>query len=243
MAEKMSLYSLVANASLLVQLVMLLLLIASVVSWVMIFQRARFLRSADKTLDKFEDQFWSGVDLSQLYVEIKARIKPKSGVETIFCAGIKEYTRLRHRTGGDSDAVMEGVQRSMRVALAREEQKLETHLSFLATVGSISPYIGLFGTVWGIMNSFRGLANVQQATLATVAPGISEALVATAMGLFAAIPAVIAYNRYSAQVDNLAGRYETFSEEFSSILHRKVHASDGKAQAPEVSAQTSPAGA
>ncbi|MEH6358336.1 MAG: protein TolQ [Pseudomonadales bacterium] len=239
----MSLYSLVANASLLVQLVMLLLLVASVVSWVMIFQRARFLRSADKTLEKFEDQFWSGVDLSQLYVEIKARIKAKSGVETIFCAGIKEYTRLRHRTGGDSDAVMEGVQRVMRVALAREEQKLETHLSFLATVGSISPYIGLFGTVWGIMNSFRGLANVQQATLATVAPGISEALVATAMGLFAAIPAVIAYNRYSAQVDNLAGRYETFSEEFSSILHRKVHSSESKVQASEVSTQNSSAGA
>jgi len=233
LVEKMSLYSLVANASLLVQLVMLLLVAASVVSWVMIFQRATFLRVATKTLDKFEEQFWSGVDLSQLYIEIKARINANSGVETIFCAGIKEYTRLRQRTGGDADAIMDGVQRVMRVALAREEQKLETHLSFLATVGSISPYVGLFGTVWGIMNSFRGLANVQQATLATVAPGISEALVATAMGLFAAIPAVIAYNRYSAQVDNLAARYETFAEEFSSILHRKVHASDAKPQASQ----------
>lgn len=243
MVEKISIYSLIADASLLVQMVLLLLLIASVMSWVMIFQRARFLRAADKTLDKFEEQFWSGVDLSQLYVEIKARIKPRSGVETIFCAGIKEYTRLRNHTGGDADAVMEGVQRMMRVALAREEHKLETHLSFLATVGSISPYVGLFGTVWGIMNSFRGLANVQQATLAAVAPGISEALVATAMGLFAAIPAVIAYNRYSAQVDNLASRYETFSEEFSSILHRKVHNSEPNVETQEVSSQTSTAGA
>lgn len=231
MAEKMSLYSLVANASLLVQLVMLLLVLASLVSWVMIFQRSRYLRRAHKTLEKFEEQFWSGVDLSQLYVEIKARINPNSGVENIFSAGIKEYTRLRSRIAGDADAIINGVQRVMRVALAREEEKLEKHLSFLATVGSISPYVGLFGTVWGIMNSFRGLANVQQATLATVAPGISEALVATAMGLFAAIPAVIAYNRYSAEVDNLAGRYETFAEEFSSILHRKVHAAEAKAHA------------
>lgn len=231
MVEKMSLYSLVANASLLVQLVMLLLVLASLVSWVMIFQRSRYLRRAHKTLEKFEEQFWSGIDLSQLYVEIKARINPNSGVENIFSAGIKEYTRLRSRISGDAEAIINGVQRVMRVALAREEEKLEKHLSFLATVGSISPYVGLFGTVWGIMNSFRGLANVQQATLATVAPGISEALVATAMGLFAAIPAVIAYNRYSAQVDNLAGRYETFAEEFSSILHRKVHAAEAKAQA------------
>lgn len=231
MVEKMSLYSLVANASLLVQLVMLLLLVASLVSWVMIFQRARFLRVARQTLDKFETQFWSGVDLSQLYGDIKERVNVSGGVEAIFCAGLKEYARLQQRTGADADAIMDGVQRMMRVALAREEQKLETHLSFLATVGSISPYVGLFGTVWGIMNSFRGLANVQQATLASVAPGISEALVATAMGLFAAIPAVIAYNRYSAQADNLAGRYETFAEEFSSILHRKVHSSEVPQQA------------
>lgn len=234
LVEKMSLYSLVANASLLVQLVMLLLVLASLVSWVMIFQRSRFLRHAGKTLDKFEEQFWSGIDLSQLYVEINARINPNSGVENIFGAGLKEYTRLRSRIASDADAIMNGVQRVMRVALAREEEKLEKHLSFLATVGSISPYVGLFGTVWGIMNSFRGLANVQQATLATVAPGISEALVATAMGLFAAIPAVIAYNRYSAEADNLAGRYETFAEEFSSILHRKVH--DSQARTPAVPA-------
>ena len=222
----MSLWSLVVNASLLVQLVMLLLLAASVASWIMIFQRAKVLGIARRTLTAFEDQFWSGVDLSQLYVDIKANLHAHSGVENIFCVGLKEFTRLRQRTGADPEAVMDGVQRVMRIALSREEEKLETHLPFLATVGSISPYIGLFGTVWGIMNSFRGLANVQQATLASVAPGISEALVATAMGLFAAIPAVVAYNRYSATAEALANRYETFADEFSSILHRKVHSQE-----------------
>lgn len=228
MVEKMSLWSLVANASFLVQIVMLMLMAASVVSWVMIFQRAKFLKMAQQILNGFEEQFWSGVDLRQLYVDTKAKLHANSGVENIFCAGLKEFTRLRQRTGADAEAVMDGVQRVMRVALAREEEKLELHLPFLATVGSISPYVGLFGTVWGIMNSFRGLANVQQATLATVAPGISEALVATAMGLFAAIPAVVAYNRYSARAEALANRYETFAEEFSSILHRKVHSPDLK---------------
>lgn len=228
MVEKMSLWSLVANASFLVQMVMLILVLASVVSWVMIFQRAKILKLAQQTLDEFEEQFWSGVDLRQLYVETKATLHANSGVENIFCAGLKEFTRLRQRTGADAEAVMDGVQRVMRVALAREEEKLELHLPFLATVGSISPYVGLFGTVWGIMNSFRGLANVQQATLATVAPGISEALVATAMGLFAAIPAVVAYNRYSARAEALSNRYETFAEEFSSILHRKVHSPELK---------------
>jgi len=222
-AEQMSLWSLIANASILVQAVMLLLVAASFVSWVMIFQRAKILRSAQNTLDQFEDKFWSGIDLIKLYTEVNTTLHANSGVENIFCAGLKEFTRLRQRTGADSDAVMEGTQRVMRIALAREEEKLDTHLPFLATVGSISPYIGLFGTVWGIMTSFRGLANVQQATLATVAPGISEALIATAMGLFAAIPAVVAYNRFSARADALANRYETFADEFSSILHRKVH--------------------
>ncbi len=233
MVEKMSLWSLVANASFLVQMVMLLLMVASIVSWVMIFQRAKFLKMAQQILDGFEEQFWSGVDLRQLYVDTKAKLHANSGVENIFCAGLKEFTRLRQRTGADAEAVMDGVQRVMRVALAREEEKLELHLPFLATVGSISPYVGLFGTVWGIMNSFRGLANVQQATLATVAPGISEALVATAMGLFAAIPAVVAYNRYSARSEALANRYETFAEEFSSILHRKVHSPDLKSSSDQ----------
>ena len=223
MAEKMSIWSLVANASVVVQLVMVLLLLASVLSWIMIFQRHFVLTKARKSLRKFEDRFWSGVDLGQLFREINQTPNDDCGAENIFRAGIKEYSRLTQQPGYDPDAVMDGIQRSMRVALAREEDKLETHLPFLATVGSTSPYIGLFGTVWGIMNSFRGLANVHQVTLASVAPGISEALIATAIGLFAAIPAVIAYNRYSAKVEYLLGNYETFADEFSSILHRRMH--------------------
>jgi biopolymer transport protein TolQ len=220
----MSLWSLVVNASLVVQLVMISLLLASIISWVMILQRRSFLAQAKSNLKHFEEKFWSGVDLTQLFREVNANPNPNSALENIFRSGIKEFTRLRQQTDADPDAVMEGVQRSMRVALAREEEKLETHLPFLATVGSTSPYVGLFGTVWGIMNSFRGLANVHQATLASVAPGISEALIATAIGLFAAIPAVIAYNRYSSRVESLMNSYETFAEEFSSILHRRVHA-------------------
>lgn len=221
----MSLWSLVVNASVVVQLVMVLLVLASVVSWVMILQRRTVLRRAYRTLKTFEEKFWSGVDLGELFREVNANPDPFSGPENIFRAGIKEFTRLRQQSDADPDAVMDGVQRSMRVALAREEERLETHLPFLATVGSTSPYIGLFGTVWGIMNSFRGLANVHQATLASVAPGISEALIATAIGLFAAIPAVIAYNRYSSRVESLMNSYETFAEEFSSVLHRRIHAS------------------
>ncbi|MEH6628107.1 MAG: protein TolQ [Motiliproteus sp.] len=224
MVEKMSLWSLVVNASLVVQLVMLSLLFVSIVSWVMILQRRSFLSQARRNLKQFEEKFWSGVDLTQLFREVNANPNPNSALENIFRGGIKEFTRLRQQTDADPDAVMDGVQRAMRVALAREEEKLDTHLPFLATVGSTSPYVGLFGTVWGIMNSFRGLANVHQATLASVAPGISEALIATAMGLFAAIPAVIAYNRYSSKVETMMNSYETFAEEFSSILHRRVHA-------------------
>ncbi len=225
MVEKMSLWSLVWNASLVVQLVMLILLLASFISWVMILQRRSFLLRAKRNVRRFEEKFWSGVDLSHLFREVNANPDHDSALENIFRAGLKEFTRLRQQASVDPDAVMDGVQRSMRVALAREEEKLEIHLPFLATVGSTSPYIGLFGTVWGIMNSFRGLANMHQATLASVAPGISEALIATAMGLFAAIPAVIAYNRYSARVEALMNSYETFAEEFSSILHRRVYGS------------------
>jgi len=224
--NKMSVLSLIWNASFLVQMVMLLLLIASVMSWVMIFQRRRALKFARDNMKAFEEQFWSGIDLSQLFRQVSAEPNPDNGAENIFRAGIKEFTRLRQQTDADGDAVMEGVQRAMRVAISKEEEKLEAHLSFLASVGSVSPYVGLFGTVWGIMNSFRGLANAHQATLATVAPGISEALIATAMGLFAAIPAVIAYNRFSHTVDSILSSYETFAEEFSSILHRKAHASE-----------------
>lgn len=222
-AEPLSIWSLIAEASLLVQLVMLLLFAASVVSWVMIVQRGLYQRQAQASLRAFEKVFWSGIDLNQLYRQGSGKGGNTDGVENIFRAGFKEFSRLRQQAGVDPDAVMEGVQRAMRVALAREQDKLEAHLPFLASVASVSPYVGLFGTVWGIMSSFRGLANVHQATLATVAPGISEALVATAMGLFAAIPAVLAYNRYSARAESLLNGYETFAEEFSSILHRQVH--------------------
>lgn len=223
--ETLSIWSLIAGASLLVQLVMLILFLASVVSWIMILQRASYQSRAKSSLTKFEKQFWSGVDLTQLYRQgsDKASKGKVDGVENIFRAGFKEFSRLRQENTMDADAVMEGTQRAMRVAMAREQEKLEANLPFLASVASVSPYIGLFGTVWGIMNSFRGLATTTQATLATVAPGISEALVATAMGLFAAIPAVLAYNRFAARAEMLANSYETFAEEFSSILHRQSH--------------------
>lgn len=224
--EKMSIVSLILNASVVVQVVMLLLVMASTVSWIMIFQRHFFLRRTRKALRHFEDQFWSGIDLGTLFRDATAHPNEESGAENIFRAGLKEYQRLSQQRGADPEAVMDGVQRAMRVALSREEEKLELHLPFLASVGSVSPYVGLFGTVWGIMNSFRGLANTQQATLASVAPGISEALIATAIGLFAAIPAVIAYNRFSAQSESLIASYDTFAEEFSAILHRRIHASD-----------------
>ena len=224
--ENLSILSLILNASVLVQMVMAILLIASVVSWIMIVQRSLFLGAAQRGFREFEDTFWSGIDLNNLYHDLTDRAKEDGGgdgVENVFRAGFREFNRLAQSDKADPDAVMEGTDRAMRVALSREDEKLSTNLPFLASVASVSPYIGLFGTVWGIMNSFRGLAMVQQATLATVAPGISEALIATAMGLFAAIPAVIAYNRYAAQVEVINGNYETFAEEFSSILHRQVH--------------------
>lgn len=225
MESEVSVWYLIANASVLVQLVMLLLALASVVSWALIFQRLQVFRKSRQAMQVFEERFWSGMDLGQLYREVNADPTPFSGMESVFRAGFKEFSRLRQQSR-DADAVMEGTQRAMRVAFSREQERLEVHLPFLATVGSTSPYIGLFGTVWGVMNSFRGLAQVQQATLATVAPGISEALIATAMGLFAAIPAVIAYNRFAAMSDALLKNYETFAEEFSSILHRRVHNSE-----------------
>lgn len=225
MDSELSVWYLIANAGLLVQLVMLLLVLASVMSWALIFQRFQVFRKARQAQLAFEERFWSGMDLGQLYRDVNANPTPFSGMEAVFRAGFKEFSRLRQQSR-DADAVMDGAQRAMRVAFSREQERLEQHLPFLATVGSTSPYVGLFGTVWGIMNSFRGLAQTQQATLATVAPGISEALIATAMGLFAAIPAVIAYNRYSAISDALLKNYETFAEEFSSILHRRVYHSE-----------------
>jgi len=221
--EQLSIFELVANAGPLVQLVLAVLALASLTSWVMIFQRWIYLRRITVEVDEFEDHFWSGIDLRELYRELDGE-EDLTGIEALFVSGFREYSRLSEQSGADMDSIMQGVQRVLRVSLNREEEKLETHLAFLATVGSTSPYIGLFGTVWGIMNSFRSLANMSQATLATVAPGISEALVATAMGLFAAIPAVIGYNRFSARVEILVKRYDTFSEEFTAILYRAAHA-------------------
>ncbi len=225
MPRQLSLFELIANASFLVQLVMALLALASVASWVMIFQRWLALNRVRRQMDDFEDEFWSGVDLRELYTQLEAEPENLTGSETVFLAGFREFLRLSEQAGADPDAVMQGVQRAMRVALNHEEERLERHLAFLATVGSTSPYVGLFGTVWGIMNSFRSLANMSQATLASVAPGISEALIATAMGLFAAIPAVIGFNRFSARAEVLMKRYETFAEELTSVLYRVAHKS------------------
>ncbi len=222
MAESMSIWSLVGNASWIVLLVLTLLVVASVVSWVMIVQRGLLIRSAHQNMQVFEDRFWSGMDLTQLYKELDKE-EDLGGLEQIFRSGFSEFSRMRSQGTEDADAVMEATQRAMRVAISREQEKLETHLPFLASVGSTCPYVGLFGTVVGIMNSFRGLANVQQATLASVAPGIAEALMTTAVGLVAAIPAVVAYNRYASRTEALLANYETFADEFSSILHRKVH--------------------
>ncbi|QSA95799.1 protein TolQ [Methylococcus sp. EFPC2] len=224
MSSELSIITLIQEASLVVQIVMFILMMASVVSWTYIFSKYREIRRAEQTSDEFEERFWSGIDLADLYRQLAAEDYASEGMENIFLSGFKEFARLRQQAGITPDAVIEGAQRGMRVALSRELDKLDERLPFLATVGSTSPYIGLFGTVWGIMNSFRSLGSVKQATLAMVAPGISEALVATAMGLFAAIPAVMAYNRYSTNIGRLANRYEAFTEEFLSLLHRQAHA-------------------
>ncbi|MEQ6342190.1 MAG: protein TolQ [Gammaproteobacteria bacterium] len=227
MTADLSILHLILNASLLVQLVMALLLVVSMVSWTLIFRKWASLRDARQMANAFEARFWSGNDLNSLYKEASQRRELAAGMEGIFCAGFKEFAQLRKQGGAEPMAVLEGAQRAMRVALNREIDALEMNLPFLATVGSTSPYVGLFGTVWGIMNSFRGLGNVHQATLAMVAPGIAEALIATAMGLFAAIPAVVAYNRYNNDVERLINRYETFLEEFSTLLQRHAHQGAG----------------
>ena len=223
MSTDMSFFHLILGASVVVQLVMLLLLVVSMISWTMIFRRRSVLQEARIAADEFEDRFWSGGDLASLFREVSAQSEDAIGMAGIFQSGFSEFARLRKQPGVEPRAVVEGAQRVMRVQLSRETDDLETHLSFLATVGSTSPYVGLFGTVWGIMNSFRGLGNAQQATLSMVAPGIAEALIATAMGLFAAIPAVIAYNRYSNDVERLINRYDNFLEEFSTVLQRQAH--------------------
>lgn len=232
MAADPSLWSFIVGASPVVKCVMLLLVGASVVSWTFIFQHGLFLKHAKQALLAFEDRFWSGRDLNKLYDGLGNRNTELQGLESIFHSGFREYARLNQRPNVTTDALMSGVERAMRVAQAREMDKLERHLSFLATVGSTSPYVGLFGTVWGIMTSFQALGSVQQASIAMVAPGISEALIATAMGLFAAIPAVIAYNRFNNDVERLANAYDTFQEEFSSLLYRQAHLTPAKAKEP-----------
>ena len=217
---------LVLHASLPVQLVMLLLLLASLASWVIILRKKRVLDRAEREADRFEESFWSGTELAKLYAAATERHRNVEGLEAIFEAGMREFNRIRQRRGVDARMQLEGAQRGMRAATSRELDGLERNLEFLANVGSISPYVGLFGTVWGIMISFQGLASMKEATIATVAPGISEALVATAMGLFAAIPAVWAYNRFATRAERMAVRYETFGEEFSSILQRQTHGDD-----------------
>jgi len=222
----LDLLDLVLHASLPVKLVMIILAFGSIASWTIIFRRWFVLSGAAKSADEFEERFWSGADLSSLFRDATAKDRSIVGLEAIFEAGFREFARQRQKRGVDARTQLEGAQRAMRAQLAREADGLEHNLEFLANVGSNAPYVGLFGTVWGIMISFQGLANVKEATIATVAPGISEALIATAMGLFAAIPAVWAYNRYASKVERLSVRYETFAEEFSSILQRHSHADE-----------------
>ena len=223
MTHDLSFWSLIVNASWIVQLILLGLVLISLASWWVIVKKALVLNSAKQAANQFEDDFWSGIDLASLYARISRQKEEVSGMEAIFLAGFQEFLRLRSQPTVDPESVVSGAQRAMRAAGSRELDHLEMYLSLLATTGSTSPYIGLFGTVWGIMNAFMALGKTQQATLAQVAPGIAEALIATAMGLFAAIPAVIAYNRYSNDVSRLVNRYDNFLEEFSSLLQRQAH--------------------
>lgn len=216
-----SLLSYFVHASLVVKTVMLILVGASIFSWTYILQRGFYLRDINKSTRQFEKAFWSGEDLAKLYSEGGKHKKASEGLEAIFHAGFKEFLRFRKQAGSTLDLIMGNTKRAMQVAQMREQDKLETHLPFLAIVGSTSPYVGLFGTVWGIMQAFRALANVQQATISMVAPGIAEALIATALGLFAAIPAVIAYNRFVTDISRIMNRFDAFEEEFTNILIRQ----------------------
>jgi biopolymer transport protein TolQ len=213
----MAVWNLIAQASIVVKIVMALLVLASLISWWYIFVKFFTIRKAKRLAEEFEREFWGGSDVVGLYQRYETQ-----GMERIFEAGFKEFLKLKSKSGADVGALMDGTRRAMKANFQRELDYLDRHLPFLATVGSVSPYVGLLGTVWGIMNSFRGLSSVAQATLAQVAPGIAEALIATAIGLFAAIPAVIAYNRFNSEIDRLANRYESFIEEFSNILQRQA---------------------
>ncbi len=217
----MSLSSLILNASVPVQLIMLLLLGISIMSWTYIFAKRMAIKRAHQQTRRFEDDFWSGGDLAMLQQAVASRRDEQGALARIFDAGMTEFLKAR-RGGGDSTALLDGPRRAMRAAYQREMDTLESHLNFLASAGSVSPYIGLLGTVWGIMHAFIGLSNMQQATLASVAPGIAEALIATAIGLFAAIPAVVAYNRFTNDIDRISIRFDSFVDEFLNILQRQV---------------------
>ena len=224
MNSDMSILHLVLGASLVVQLVMLLLIVVSVASWAAIFRKMFAIKLVKTQNDSFEREFWSGTSLNDLFASAAKNAGACGPMERIFASGMREYQKLRERRISDTASLMDGARRAMRASFQREMDEAESNLSFLASVGSVSPYLGLFGTIWGIMHAFTGLANLQQVTLSTVAPGIAEALVATAIGLFAAIPAVVAYNRFARDIDRIAIRMETFIEEFSNILQRNVGA-------------------
>ena len=222
MNQNLDIVSMVLQASFVVQLVMIGLLLTSLASWTVIFGKLFGLRRVRAQNEEFEREFWTGKNLSDLYADAARNADRAAPMERIFASGMREFLKLRERRVVDAGALVDGARRAMRASLQREMDAIESHLSFLATVGSVSPYVGLFGTVWGIMHAFIGLSNLQQVTLATVAPGIAEALVATAIGLFAAIPAVIAYNRFARDIDRIAMQKDTFIEEFSNILQRNA---------------------
>lgn len=230
MNQDLSIVELVMHASWVVQAVMLLLLGVSISSWAAIFRKLFSLGRVKSQNDEFERNFWSGTNMTELFATASKNAAQGGPMERIFASGMREFQKLRERRINDSATLMDGARRAMRASYQREMDVIETHLSFLASVGSVSPYVGLFGTVWGIMHAFTGLASLQQVTLATVAPGIAEALVATAIGLFAAIPAVVAYNRFARDIDRIAIRLETFIEEFSNILQRNVGAQSASGQ-------------
>ncbi len=218
-----SIWSFIAHADIIVKIVISILLLASLFSWAIILQRHQLFKHATQQIKKFEQFFWSGTNLSALDSQMSEKAEPQSGMALIFRAGYGEYRRLNKNSAIQPEAVLTGTQRAMRIAEAQEQDKLQHHLGFLATVGSTSPFIGLLGTVWGVMSAFRALGAVQQATISMVAPGISEALIATAIGLLAAIPAVIGYNRLSTQSERLMQRYENFSDQLTNIIHRQLH--------------------
>ena len=230
MNQDLSILHLVLNASLVVQLVMLLLMVISISSWAAIFRKLFALKKVNAINDTFEREFWSGTSMNDLFAAAAKNGRDSGPMERIFASGMREYQKLRERRITDPNTLMEGARRAMRASFQREMDVVEINLSFIASVGSVSPYVGLFGTVWGVMHSFTGLASLQQVTLATVAPGIAEALVSTAIGLFAAIPAVVAYNRFARDIDRIAIKLETFIEEFSNILQRNVGAQSASGQ-------------